>query len=63
MKILGILILIFGILDLIDSYLGMDLWADLFGIHLPAFLNTYGPIVEIALGAGLLILSRERNNY
>jgi len=63
MKVLGILILIFGILDLADSYIGMDLWADLFGVHLPAFLNTYGPIIEIALGAGLLILSKERNSY
>ena len=63
MKVLGILILIFGIFDLLDSYIGLDLWGDLLSLHLPVFLDTFGPLVEIALGAGVLILNEERNSY
>jgi len=63
MKILGILILIFGIFDLADSYIGLDIWADLLSIRLPVLLDTFGPLVEIALGAGAVILDKERNSY
>lgn len=63
MRILGIVILIFGLADLAGIYLGYSLWSDIADVVLPDFLATYGPLVEIALGAGLLILNNETKAY
>ena len=55
MKIAGYLIIAFGLVDLIGSYAGFDLWGSL-GITLPEVvwrLSSYG---EIALGYFLISL-------
>lgn len=55
MKILGIIILIFGVIDLLGRFLAYDLWHMLFGINLVPILLLLGSFVEIALGAGILL--------
>lgn len=50
MKIVGILIILFGVVDLAGSFVGFDLWGGIIGINLPDLLWTYSAYIEIALG-------------
>ncbi len=50
MKILGILIIAIGLVDLIGSYTGFDLWGGFIGIELPDLLWKYSSFIEIGLG-------------
>lgn len=49
MKIIGILLIIFGVVDLIGSYTDFDLWGTI-GIRLPDLLWQYSSFIEIGLG-------------
>ena len=49
MKILGIILIVFGLVDLIGSYTGFDLWGTI-GIQLPELLWQYSSWIEIAIG-------------
>ena len=53
MKILGILLILFGLVDLIGSYTGFDLWSTL-GVSLPEIVWKFSSWIEI--GAGWLLL-------
>jgi len=51
-KLVGILFVVFGIVDLIGSYTGFDLWGTL-GIKLPDLLWQYSHFIAIGIGAVL----------
>ncbi len=50
MKIVGIIIIAFGLADLIGSYTDFDLWGGFIGVDLPEVLWKYSSYIEIALG-------------
>lgn len=56
MKIAGILIIAIGLIDLIGSYAGFDLWGGFLGIQLPELLWKFSSYIEIAIGYGLIKL-------
>ncbi len=49
MKILGMVIIAFGLVDLVGSYTGLDLWGKI-GIELPELIWQYSSFIEIGLG-------------
>ena len=53
MKIVGILIIIFGVVDLVGSFAGFDLWGTI-GVQLPDLLWKYSAYIEIAVGYGVM---------
>ncbi len=55
MKIIGILFIIFGAVDLIGSYTGFDLWGTI-GIQLPDAIWKYSSFIELGLGFFLMNL-------
>ncbi|HEB59769.1 MAG TPA: hypothetical protein ENJ01_11135 [Gammaproteobacteria bacterium] len=54
MKILGVLLILFGLTDFIGSYAGLDVWTDWFGIQLPEVIWRFSAWIEIGLGYLLL---------
>ena len=54
MKILGIILIAFGLVDLVGSYTGFDLWGGFLGINLPELLWKFSSYIEI--GAGYLLM-------
>ena len=50
MKILGVIIIAFGLVDLIGSYMSFDLWDGFIGVQLPDLLWQYSSYIEIAIG-------------
>jgi len=52
MKIVGILFLIIGAVDLIGSYAGFDLWGTL-GVPLPEIIWKFSAYIELAIGFAL----------
>jgi len=50
MKIAGIILIIFGIVDVGGSWLGFDLWTDFIGIELPYWVWFFSGYVELGLG-------------
>lgn len=55
MKIIGIIIILIGVVDLGGSYFDFDLWGGFLGIELPELLWRYSSYIEIAIG--LFIMS------
>jgi len=53
MKIAGIIVILIGLVDLIGSYTGFDLWGGFLGIDLPDLLWKYSSYIELAIGYGL----------
>jgi len=49
-KILGIIIILFGVVDLVGSYAGFDVWTDYIGVTLPEILWKFSSYIEIAIG-------------
>lgn len=56
MKILGIIIILFGVADLVGSYAGYDLWTDYIGVDLPEMLWRFSSYIEMAIGYGIMSL-------
>ncbi len=55
MKALGILLVVFGVIDILgDWFFEFDLWGDVIGITLPEIIWTYSGYIEV--GVGWLIL-------
>jgi len=50
MKILGIIIIAFGLVDLVGSYMEFDLWGGFIGVELPETLWQYSSFIEIGIG-------------
>ena len=57
MKIVGIIVIVFGIADIGISYLGVDLWGEYIGVELPELIWTYSGFIEVAIGYGLMKLA------
>lgn len=51
MKIIGIILVAIGLIDLGGSYMEFDLWGGFIGIELPELLWRYSGYIEIAVGA------------
>lgn len=49
MKIAGIILIVIGLVDLIGSYAGFDLWGTM-GIQLPDVLWKFSSYIEIVAG-------------
>lgn len=54
MKIAGIIIIAFGLVDLAGSYTDFDLWGGFIGVDLPEILWKYSSYIEIVLGYFLM---------
>ena len=54
MKILGFVFVAIGLVDLIGSFMGFDLWGGFLGINLPDILWQYSAYIELAIGYGLI---------
>ncbi len=50
MKILGIIIIAFGVVDLVGSYMDFDLWGGFLGIQLPEVIWSYSSYAEMLIG-------------
>jgi hypothetical protein len=50
MKIIGIIFIVIGLIDLIGSYTGFDLWGGFIGVDLPEMLWSITSFIEIGLG-------------
>ena len=62
MKILGILIIAIGLVDLIGSYIGFDLWGGFIGVELPDILWKYSSFIEIGLGYFIMNYAYKNQN-
>ncbi|EDP60802.1 hypothetical protein [Vibrio sp. AND4] len=62
MKYLGMLIIAFGLIDLIGSYTGFDLWGGFIGIELPDLLWKYSSFIEMGLGGFIINLASKMEN-
>ncbi len=49
-KVVGALLIVFGLVDLIGSFTGFDLWGEFIGVQLPEIIWKYSAYLEIALG-------------
>jgi len=56
LKIIGALLVVFGVVDLAGSFAGFDLWGTL-GVTLPELLWKYSAYLEIGAGALLFNLA------
>ena len=59
MKIVGIILIIVGVIDVGGSWLGFDFWAEFIGIELPAILWYVSGWVELGLGYFLFNLGSD----
>ncbi len=50
MAIIGIVLIIFGIVDLVGSFAGFDVWGDWIGVNLPEVIWRFTAWIEIGLG-------------
>ena len=49
LKIIGVLLIVFGLVDLVGSFADFDLWMEI-GVELPELLWRFSAYIEIALG-------------
>ncbi len=50
MKIIGGLFIAFGVLDMIGSYTGLDVWGEWIGVQLPEIIWTFTAYIELGIG-------------
>ena len=55
-KILGGLLIAFGLVDMIGSWTGLDVWTEWIGVYLPEFIWSFTAYIEIGIGYILLKL-------
>lgn len=49
-KIIGGVIVAFGLADLVGSFTGVDVWGEYIGVVLPEIIWSYTSYIEIGLG-------------
>ena len=49
-KIIGIAFIVFGLVDLIGSFVGFDVWTDFLRVNLPEIIWRFSAYIELALG-------------
>jgi hypothetical protein len=54
MRIIGLLLIIFGIADFALSWIEIDVWYDWFGISLPSWLYYFSALIEVTIGTALM---------
>ena len=54
MKIVGIILIVIGLIDLGGSYAEFDLWGGFIGVQLPDVLWKYSAYIEMGLGFVLM---------
>ena len=54
MKIIGGVFIAFGLLDLIGSFTGLDVWGQWVGINLPEIIWKFTAYIEMGVGYFLL---------
>jgi len=62
MKILGLLLIVFGVVDLVGSYAEFDLWGGFIGVQLPEVIWKYSSFIEMGLGYFLFNLSKNNSS-
>ena len=62
MKILGLLLIVFGVVDLAGSYAEFDLWGGVIGIQLPEVIWKYSSFIEMGLGYFLFNLGKKSDS-
>lgn len=50
MRIIGGLVIAFGLLDMIGSYSGLDVWSDWLHVDLPEAIWQFSAYIEIGIG-------------
>ena len=50
MKIIGGLLIAFGLLDMIGSFTGLDVWGEWIGVNLPEAIWSFTAYIEIGIG-------------
>lgn len=58
LKIVGGLLVAFGLVDLIGSFADFDLWGGFIGVELPDLVWKYSAYIEIAIGYFLFNASK-----
>lgn len=53
MKIIGIILIAIGLVDLVGSYAEFDLWGGFVGVELPELLWKYSSYIEMIIGYAL----------
>ena len=59
MKIIGGVFIAFGLLDLIGSFTGLDVWGQWVGINLPEIIWKFTAYIEMGVGYFLLTLGSD----
>lgn len=60
LKIIGGLFIAFGLVDLVGSYTGLDVWGEWIGLDLPEAIWSF--TAYIAMGIGYLLLKLGSND-
>jgi hypothetical protein len=55
-KIIGGLLVAFGLVDMIGSFTGLDVWGEWFGVELPEVIWSFTAYIEMGIGYSLLKL-------
>lgn len=50
MKIIGGLLIAFGLVDVIGSFAGLDVWGEWIGVNLPEAIWSFTAYIEMGLG-------------
>lgn len=56
LKIFGGLLIAFGLVDMIGSFTGLDVWGEWIGLDLPEFIWSFTAYIEIGIGYFLIKL-------
>jgi hypothetical protein len=62
MKIIAIILIIFGGVDLVGSFMDFDLWTTIGWTSMPDILWQYSSYIEIGVGYFLFSMSGKTNN-
>lgn len=50
MKIIGALLIAFGLVDIIGSFTGLDVWSDWIGVQVPEVIWSFTAYIEMGVG-------------
>ncbi len=56
LKIIGWLLVTFGVVDVVGGFTGLDVWTDWIGVELPAVIWSFTAYIEMGLGYFLIKL-------
>ena len=62
LKIVGFIFIAIGLVDMIGSWTGFDLWTDFIGVDLPPAIWQFTAYIEIGIGYFLLKLGSGKSD-